>query len=1290
MVALQETKLTSQERKKRVSHLWEEASRFNQSFWSQDNCSHYTGHAGVGLLTTPTCPIKNLQDKTTSYTSAPDVLHRYLLLQGSVGDTRVFVHVVYAPVEPTERPAFFRQLPRLFDDEDTHVVLGDLNTVLSAHKDQVQPNRTRLQGREELVEWMLDLRVIDAWRAYHPQAREFTSPTRSSRIDYALLSARLCTTELRQIEHDYKNRYNNADHAGIAFRLGVDRLRPATRAPWRCPEWVIKLPEADEYLRISLTQLASAIDTTHDNYNPGCLLDEHKRRDAIFLRKLFETKRNTRTRAMQELNESINRLQHLKPPQDSEAHKELEDKKTQLQAKLEEDKHYASKNKFQADLLAAEKCTAKFLRPPTVLHNTTIPVDSQEQLTDVCDEFRNFWSAIFKSPSREFAYKPPRWSPVKLARILRHTEARVTCQDARATDSPITANDIYHAIKAMPQGKAPGPDGLPVAYYYTDIALWSRVLEVVLTAQLFKGKMTKFQRRAQVCMLYKNGDKTRPSNYRPITLLNIDAKIGPKILARRLTDVLPRLLHDDQYGFVHGRDIRKAHLRFQGLQKLAQDSATQGGGVALDFAKAFDSVIWGALDLVLLHYGFGATFRRWVSVFLKDTLLSLLFNGSPLKPFALGAGVRQGDPLSPALFVLFIEPMLNYLRVHMQGHGVTTASGQAHTIISFADDCTGLLQDLRSTGRFLQGVEEFCAASGMRLNKEKTVIVPFKPWTLADRQLKRQLQHLGVKVLDNDESTKLLGIPYGPALGETERQSALLDSIRKRCLLWKFRARTLHGKCVILQQVILPVIWYMASVCFMPKSSFQDQVTTMIKTFMSSASEGTRSPLAEKWWPVPKTQGGLGLTPVGVSIDALQVSQLVKVIVQARKTPTNLPAWVDPVIEMFDKAIKPYGRALDILYAPVATSPNHVISRRSDRWAQLSAFWHQVLFVWHTKIRPKCSDKDNFDNKTVPLLHNADLRPYAQQQTLAHKPTKLVQALATQGLISSDDILQIAGNPPNASRLSEFISQTGRNRAYSTQACTRLLLKLQPLLDKAQASPIGPRLHVKNLGALHCWVYKGNDCEAWKPYDIKKMIARQQTPSTPTERLGNGVTSFPSTWISDHKRNKHVLPVYADTLFRLKHNALRLGYQFQHFPDAHTTCHHGCQALETPQHLFWDCPFARTLWTRLLGPIQSLFVDPVTWNDIVHLKTLKQSTDTSSRYGNTPQVALHFVRVIGLRTLWIERNGIYFHNAQPNMLAAQAQAKTMLRLHIEQYAQDIAENQAQRLQALRSDYQCLG
>ncbi|CAI5716704.1 unnamed protein product [Peronospora effusa] len=493
-----------------------------------------------------------------------------------------------------------------------------------------------------------------------------------------------------------------------------------------------------------------------------------------------------------------------------------------------------------------------------------------------------------------------------LSQILQHTSSVLTPEDRAYLDSPLTANDFYWALQHTASGKTPGPDGLPLDYYKVDLPLWSRILEVIYGAQFYKGKMTKFQRRAQISLLYKHGDRSLPSNYRPITLLNVDAKLGPKILAHRLGRVLKYLLHSDQSGFVPGRDIRQAHIRFQALAQLYSTSDTPAGAVQLDFAKAFDSVVWDALDMVLQHFGFGQSFRRWIKVLFPGTLVSLMFNGRPLAPFELEAGVCQGDPLSPALFVLFIEPFLNFLRAKLQDMGILCGSS-THSIISFADDCTGLLHDLRHTKDFLGFVDQFCSATGMRLNTAKTVVLPFRPWSAATEPLRLELEQLGVDVVGNSGRTKLLGIYYGPQLRNADRLQHLFS----------------------------------ASVCHVPATGFQDQVSTLISRFLCKSKSNIALP--KDWWFLPPGLGGLGLTPVSDMIHSLQVHMLCKVIVAARThSIAGVPSWVEPVIRLFDQAISPWGQDFDILYAPVSTSPDYA---KSHRWAQLGDYWHSVLFV---------------------------------------------------------------------------------------------------------------------------------------------------------------------------------------------------------------------------------------------------------------------------------------------------------------------------------------------------------
>lgn len=1273
-VGVQETKFTGVQGFKRAKHLWKRASQLNSSFWSQDNTNNYSSQAGVGLLLTPTCPIQDLEDQTTQYVSSTELLRRYLVVRGTLDSVATYIHVVYAPVQPTQRAQFFNSLPRHFDAESHHIVLGDLNTVLSSQLDQANhADRNRIQGREELLSWMADLHLIDAWRLQNPDLQEFTSPNRSSRIDYVLVSSRLFHSAFQEVQHDFRQSAGQGDHCGIRFRLGSAILRPNSRAPWRCPEWVIELPEAQEYLSNSLIELATSFRApSFKHYNPGCLLDEHKRRDSIFLRELFAAKKNERQRVIENLHLRVNEVRHiqaLNPGEDfSQA---LNDARAQLQEKLEEQAHYSSKQKFASDFEDSEKCSKYFFRPPQVLHRTPIPVETAEDLEPTCAAFNEYWSGVYCSPSREYTHQKPRWNRLKLAGILQHTKTRLTPAQQAYLDSPFTANDFFGALKNTAAGKTPGPDGLPLAYYKVNLPLWSRVLEVVYAAQLQRGKMTKFQRRAQVSLLYKKGDRKQPSNYRPISLLNVDAKLGPKILAHRLSHVLASLLHTDQYGFVPRRDIRHAHLRFQALAQLYSSADTPAGAVLLDFAKAFDSVVWDALDMVLMHFGFGETFRRWVRVIFPGTLVSLLFNGRPLKPFELGAGVRQGDPLSPALFVLFIEPLLNFIRAKLGTAGLRCDySAENHSVISFADDCTGLLHSLRDTKTFLGLVEEFCEASGMRLNKEKTVVLPFRPWTESTEALRQSLLQLGVTVVGNDGCTKLLGIFYGPSLPNAARLQHLLAEMQLRCSLWINRARTLRGQVVILQQIILPVLWYSASVCHVPQTGFQDQVSTLIARFLNRSKSA--SVLPRTWWSLPPSKGGLGLTPVMDSVRSLQLSMLCKLIVAVRTFPTALHSWTTPVIHLFNSAVSPWGRDFDILYAPVTTSPDYVVARRLPRWKRLGSYWHSVLFTWHTLLRQKIVRAPNkFDKLTTPFLDNVDLPSGYRGRTLAGAsvPVKLISLLAERGIFRPLELFAVCGNPVTAETLSNFLQQPSSARAFGLASCSNFLNKIGRLLGALVDFPVGPLRSVRYFGAFHSWVFSTYDVAELSVSKLRTILAHHVIPDLPLHRLGIDEAPQEQVWQRDCKLNKQVLPVYADFLYRLQHNALYLGYRLQHLPEATSMCHHGCGALETAPHLFWYCDFATQIWEGWLSPFRNLFSTAIEWGSVLFFNKLEPTPEAKRRFGYSLFVTFHIVRAVILRCLWMHRNNIRFHDHQPNLIDVKAQVQAVITLHLERFRQ---------------------
>ncbi|EGZ04866.1 hypothetical protein PHYSODRAFT_461533, partial [Phytophthora sojae] len=501
---------------------------------------------------------------------------------------------------------------------------------------------------------------------------------------------------------------------------------------------------------------------------------------------------------------------------------------------------------------------------------------------------------------------------------------------------------------------------------------------------------------------------------------------------------------------------------------------------------------------------------------------------------------------------------------------------------------------------FLGLVAEFCAASGMRLNTDKTVVLPFRPWTETTEALRQSLVDLGIIVVGNEGQTKFLGIYYGPNLSDADRLQHLLTEMQTRCSLWVNRARTLRGQAVILQQIILPVLWYSASVCHVPPTGFQDRLHSLIARFV--CRDKSSNALPQAWWFLPPGQGGLGITPVADMIRSLQLHMLCKVIIATRQTlGRDVPSWVEPIIRLFDQAVQPWGRDFDILYAPVNTSPDYVVARRLTRWTGLGAYWHFVLFCWNTQFRPKTARLQlKADKRTTPLMDNVDITYGPKGRTLVgtSAPLGMLPILANHSLYRPVDFMLACETPVTAASLSELLRQIVQGRISSVRSCTNFLDKVGRFFVEA---PIGPQV-AQYYCAFHTWVFDAYDLEELTVARIRTGLLKCEVPALPLDRLGVEGSPPDAMWSRDLKLGKHLLPVYADLLYRLQHNALFLGYRFQHRTDSQTQCHHGCGALETAPHLFWFCSAAIEVWDPWLPAFQVFFDSKLEWENILLFK----------------------------------------------------------------------------------------
>jgi hypothetical protein len=137
--------------------------------------------------------------------------------------------------------------------------------------------------------------------------------------------------------------------------------------------------------------------------------------------------------------------------------------------------------------------------------------------------------------------------------------------------------------------------------------------------------------------------------------LNVDFKIASACIANRIKPILRNIISETQKGFLKGRYIGECtRLIYDLIDKLEEDDIP-GLLLLIDFEKAFDTVEWSFIEKTLQFYGFGPSLQKWIKAFYCDISSAVTNNGHVSEFFSLGRGVRQGDPLSPYLFILVLE-----------------------------------------------------------------------------------------------------------------------------------------------------------------------------------------------------------------------------------------------------------------------------------------------------------------------------------------------------------------------------------------------------------------------------------------------------------------------------------------------------------------------------------------------------------------------------------------------------------------------------------------------------------
>lgn len=285
-------------------------------------------------------------------------------------------------------------------------------------------------------------------------------------------------------------------------------------------------------------------------------------------------------------------------------------------------------------------------------------------------------------------------------------------------------------VQDLAADKAPSPDGFIGVFFKRS---WGVIKDDLMAAlqyfyQLHDQHLLHLN-TAHLVLIPKKPDAKAIGDFRPISLTHSISKLFSKVLACRLAPVLNNIVSRAQSAFIKNRSIHDNFMYTQNLIRALHRDKRHGLFLKLDIAKAFDSVRWDYLMEVLEQMGFGWRWREWITMLLSSGSTAVMLNGARGRWYKHFRGLRQGDPLSPMLFILAMEPLQRLLQLATDDGMLSPINHRAAVlrVSLYADDAAIFMNPEKEEITIISELlKVFGHASGLTVNIARSVVYPIR------------------------------------------------------------------------------------------------------------------------------------------------------------------------------------------------------------------------------------------------------------------------------------------------------------------------------------------------------------------------------------------------------------------------------------------------------------------------------------------------------------------------------------------------------------------------------------
>jgi hypothetical protein len=500
---------------------------------------------------------------------------------------------------------------------------------------------------------------------------------------------------------------------------------------------------------------------------------------------------------------------------------------------------------------------------PKPEEEVTATLHTTHNLEETQETFTTFWTKTFEKRILEF------WVDGENPLPFMEGKMETPKHQFEAQWDQALYEKLYDNIKCL---KAAGTNAIPGELFTQAPVEIKKTWSTLLRNMWETNWVPRQWRESWLILLAKNKMTEFMNNYRPISLAQTEQKLYTNIIQEKMAKFCEqnKILEDLQFGSRKGRSVAQALMTFRAVIDDAHNHDKDLFVMYLDFAKAYDSVEHVMLERTMTYYNIPQDIIDKVMNIYKDNEATLFTpHGRCKRKVPMNNGVKQGDSLSPLLFILFINPLLTKLRESGCGYKFHMDETIHIPNVTYSDDNTLITSTQKDMERLAQIVMEFCSYTGIELNPSKCI------YTYKTKQIVRpiKINNCNIKAVNWNEAQRLLGLKSELSQNYETQIKECKQTLQQDINYITNKNIYIKERIKVINILFIPKILYKMNVVKFD----QKNLNLMNNILKKEAKKAIRCPnnyMNERFWK-EKEDGGMGLLNLETVNDKTMLSTFI-------------------------------------------------------------------------------------------------------------------------------------------------------------------------------------------------------------------------------------------------------------------------------------------------------------------------------------------------------------------------------------------------------------------------------